>query len=734
MAKYTQAQRLLSIATPLGEDALLVRAISGQDVLGRPFSYDLDLVSEDPKIDLNAMLGANVTVRITRGPEQPPRFINGLVSRFSQGATGGSLTEYRATIVPWFWFLTRHVDCRIFQAKTVPEIAATLCRLHISTEFDHGRLAGSYLPWENCVQYRESVFDFLSRIQEQEGIYYYFKHEDGKHTLVLADAPSSHDPLAGHAEIPFYPPAENLNREVEHIRTWEVEMEAQSGGFVVKDFNFKTPKDDISAQLAAPKGHDLSEFEQFEYPAEYEEFSQGETLAKVRLQEQHARSEVASAECDVRLMQAGCTFKLTDPTSALRDDQEREYLVTSCSIRAVQDLFQSGGEGQDEDMFVCRIRAIPKDTNFRPARVTPKPLIAGPQTAIVVGKDGEEIDPDEHGRVKVYFHWDRWVAGAADAEKAISKQENASAWVRVSQAWAGKQWGMISVPRIGQEVVVSFLEGDPDCPLVTGRVYNAVNKPPYELPGFKTVTTLKTNSSKGGEGFNELRFEDKAGEEQIFMHGQKNLDIRILNDRFEWIGHDRHLIVKNDKFEWVENDRHEKIDRHHHEVIGGDRNVKVAGKEALETTGSRSVKVEDDVIEEFCKNQSTTVTEQRYLKADHVAIEADTNITLYVGDSWIAINAEGIKMKTAGKIVLEADGSIEIASNQSTIDVLASLDAVMVSSGTSSVTIEAAASDVAINGLTVTAEGSASAVFKAPETTVKGDAMLTLKGGVVMIN
>lgn len=734
MPNYTQAQRMISITSPLGTDELLVRAVSGTESLGRPFSYEVDLVSENAEIDLNAMLGANVTVRIARGKDQPPRFINGLVSRFCRGSTGGTFTEYRATIVPWWWFLGKVTDCRIFQDKTVPTIAATLCKLHISTEFDHGRLSGSYLPWENCVQYQESVLDFLSRIQEQEGISYYFKHEDGRHTLVLADGPSSHDPLPGHASIPFYPPAENLQRDVEHLRAWDAEMEAQSGGFVVKDFNFKTPKDDISAQLASPKGHDLSEFEQFEYPAEYEEFGQGETLAKVRLQELHARSEVLTGEGDVRMMQAGYTFTLTDPTTALHGGQAgREYLVVSCSIRAVQDLFQSGGE-QGEDVFTCRIRAIPKTVTYRPPRVTPKPVIPGPQTAIVVGKDGEEIDPDEHGRVRVWFHWDRWVGSAADEEKAISAQEAASCWVRVSQAWAGKQWGMISIPRIGQEVVVSFMEGDPDRPLITGRVYNAVNKPPYELPSFKTITTLKTNSSKGGAGFNELRFEDKAGEEQIFMHGQKNLDIRILNDRFEWIGHDRHLIVENDKYEHVKNDRHEKVDRHHHEGIGGDRHLKVSGKEALHTVGSRSLKVDDDVIEEFGKNHSTTVAEQRYLKADHIALEADTNITLYVGENWIAINSDGIKIRTPGKITLDADGAIEICSNQATVDVLASLDAITVSSGTSSVTVEAAASDVKVNGLNVTVEGSAQAKLTSPSTTVNGDGMVTISGGVVKIN
>ena len=300
--------------------------------------------------------------------------------------------------------------------------------------------------------------------------------------------------------------------------------------------------------------------------------------------------------------------------------------------------------------------------------------------------------------------------------------EAASCWVRVSQAWAGKSWGMISIPRVGQEVVVSFLEGDPDRPLITGRVYNAVNKPPYELPGFKTISTFKTNSSKGGGGFNELRFEDKAGEEQIFLHGQRNLDIRVLNDRFEWIGNDRHLIVKHDKFEHVDNDRHEKVVGHHHEAIDKDRHLKVGGKEALETVETRSLKVGKDVLEEFGANHKTTVTQQRYLKADHIALEADTNITLYVGESWIAINSEGIKLSTMGKIVLEANGAIEQKSK------------------TDKFTIEAPLGDVAVKSTMGKVEvtsvlGNVKLETTAGMTDVKsGAAIVTIKGSMVMIN
>jgi type VI secretion system secreted protein VgrG len=310
--------------------------------------------------------------------------------------------------------------------------------------------------------------------------------------------------------------------------------------------------------------------------------------------------------------------------------------------------------GQNEGTFFSStFTAIPADEPFRSPRITPKPIIQGPQTAIVVGKKGEEIDTDEFGRVRVQFHWDRY--GKVD--------ENSSCWVRVSQAAAGKSWGAVSIPRIGQEVIVEFLEGDPDQPIITGRVYNAKATVPYPLPAHKTITTFKSSTSKGGAGFNEVRFEDEKGEEQIFIYGEKNQDIRIKNDCFEWIGNNRHLVVKKDQLESVENNRHEKVKNDHCEEIGKDRNLMVKGKEAKEVTGSHSFKVTGAVIEEFGDNHSEAVSKDYYLKADNLVIEGATNVTLKVGGTSIALGADGIAIKTDGTVKIECNATLDLKSN-----------------------------------------------------------------------
>jgi type VI secretion system secreted protein VgrG len=426
----------------------------------------------------------------------------------------------------------------------------------------------------------------------------------------------------------------------------------------------------------------------YEYPGLYEKRDEGEAYAKVRVQELQAQHEILQGEASARGLCTGAKFTLK---SHPRSDQNRDYLITSTTIRARGGEYETGGAGKGGrgDFFECSFVAVPADTPFRAPRVTPKPLIQGPQTAMVVGKKGEEIDTDEHGRVKVQFPWDRY--GKVD--------ENASCWIRVSQTLAGKGWGFVNLPRIGQEVVVEFLEGDPDRPIITGRVYNGTATPPYKLPDFKTISGLKSNTSKGGQGFNELRFEDKKGDEQIFMHGEKNMDVRIKKDSFEWIGNDRHLIVINDQVEHVENNREEKVDADHREKIGKDRHLKVCGKEAKAVDGSLSLTVKGDVIEVFKANHSEATTNDYYLKADNVVIEGMTNVTIKVGGSSIAIAADGIALKTDGTVKVESTGTMDLKATAP-----------------------------------LTMQSSATAELKSPATTVKGDGMLTLKGGVVMIN
>ncbi len=363
-----------------------------------------------------------------------------------------------------------------------------------------------------------------------------------------------------------------------------------------------------------------------------------------------------------------------------REDQNRKYLITSASYYLDGGDFEAA-KSSKTDFFSCRFTAIPDSAPFRAPRATPKPLIQGPQTAIVVGKSGEEIWTDKYGRVKVQFPWDRY--GKAD--------ENSSCWVRVSHASAGKKWGAFYIPRIGQEVIIEFLEGDPDRPIITGRVYNGDAMPPYDLPSMATRSTLKSNSSKGGQGFNEIRFEDKKGDENIFVHAEKDQDARVKNDAKEWIGNDRHLYVKNNQIEHVIKDRHDLVDGSHIEKIGKDRNLKVTGKEAIEITQNHSLTVKGDVIEVFQGKHSEQTTGDYYLKAANIVIEGGTNVTVKVGSSYIAIESGGITIGTSGTLELNATGAL-------------------------------------------TAQSNASSKLGSPQTTVSGDASVTIQGGQVMIN
>ena len=395
----------------------------------------------------------------------------------------------------------------------------------------------------------------------------------------------------------------------------------------------------------------------------------------------------------------------------------------SAEYHLESDAFDGSGQATGRGpVFECSFTALSTAEAFRPSRTTPRPLIRGPQTAMVVGPSGEEIHTDEYGRVKVQFHWDRY--GEAD--------ENSSCWVRVAQVWAGKKWGAMYLPRIGHEVIVEFLEGDPDRPIVTGRVYNGVTLPPHELPDNKTISTLKSNSSPDGGGFNEIRFEDKKDSEQIFIHAQKNQDTRVKNDCFEEIGHDRHVVVKNDRFEHVENNRSEEVDADHKEKIGKDRHLTVKGKEAKKVGASHSFTVGGDVIEVFKKNHNETVTKDYYLKADNIVIEGMTNVTINVGGSYIAIDKSGIKIGSDGDIEFDAKGGVTAnAMSDITLDAKGGITA----NAMTDIVLKAMANLNLEAMVNATLKGTAGAkVESTAMTDIAGTAMVKIQGGLVKIN
>ncbi|RMH10688.1 MAG: type VI secretion system tip protein VgrG [Planctomycetota bacterium] len=702
MAKtsITQEHRQIAISTPLGPNTFLVRRMTISEALGAPFECEIDLTSEESEIAFDDLIGKNVTVRLELSDRQT-RYFNGYVSQFQQTAREEGLTEYHAVVVPWLWFLTRTSDCRIFQEKDVPTIIKEVFRQHGFTDFEE-QLSGAYRTWEYCVQYRETDFNFVSRLMEQEGIYYYFKHENGKHTLVLADSPTSHSTYPGYEQIEYHQPDEII-ADREFITSWKVNQSIQPGVFELKDFDFKNPSDPLESKSIAEVAHEQGKFGVFDFPGEYETSGDGDMYARIRQEEVHACRVSVSCESDCRGIAVGSKFKIIN---APRRDLGDEFLVISANYYLESEHAVSGSPGGGLPYTVSFI-AIPAQRQFRPGRQTPKPLIQGPQTAIVAGKSGEEIWTDEHGRVKLQFHWDRYSRG----------DENSSCWVRVSQNWAGKRWGAFFLPRVGQEVIVEFLEGDPDRPIITGRVYNGQNMPPYKPQEMGTISTIKSNSSKGGGGFNEIRFEDKKDEEQLFIHAQKNMDIRVLNDRFETVMHDRHLVVGNDKHEHVKNDRDELVDANHREKIGADRSLKVEGKEAKHVAGEQSLTVDADVHEVFHANQSTEVTAKATLKADIIVLEGATNVTLKVGDSFVAITSDGVKIGTNGQIVLEAQSDLTA------------------SSSTGNVALEASLGELSATGMSAASlSSSGQTSIEGTMVSVSGDAMTEIRGGLVQIN
>lgn len=695
---FIQKNRSIIIKTPLPDDVLLFRSMSGREELGSLFQFELDLLSEDFGIKLDDVLGQSMTVQLNL-PDGEFRYFNGVVSRFCQVEPFGEFASYQATLRPWFWFLTRTSDCRIFQNKTVPDIIKEVFRDNGFSDFKES-LSGAYREWEYCVQYRETDFNFISRLMEQEGIYYFFTHEDGKHTLQLSDSISAHGSIA-EPDVPYFPPSENVERDLDFIHSWSISHDLQPGAYAHRDFDFKNPKANLEAKLSNPFPHDKSDYEVYDYPGEYLTSDEGNNYVRTRLEELHAQYERVRGDGNVRTLYTGGLFNLTGYP---REDQNREYLVVSATYDLRGSVGTGGGE---EEVYSCSFEAISSQQPFRSPRNTPKPVVQGPQTAIVVGPSGEEIWTDEFGRVKVQFHWDRY----------SENDENSSCWIRVSHPWAGKAWGGIALPRIDQEVVISFIEGDPDRPILTGRVYNADNMPPYELPANATQSGVKSRSSKGGTGenFNEICFEDKKDEEQLFIHAEKDMEIHVKNDRLETVVHDRELVVENDKREHVKNERHETVESNHTETIGADRNLKVEGKEAKEVGDTLSLKVSGDVTEKFDAKHSETVSGDYKLKASNIVIEGTSNVTLKVGQSSISIESGGIKIGTTGTIELEAASSVTVK-------------------GTAGVTVESSATLDVKGTAGVTVESPATVDVKGTSTTVKGDAMLTLQGGLVKIN
>jgi type VI secretion system secreted protein VgrG len=631
-------ESLLAISTPLGDDELLLRQAQVHEELGRPFTIDLELVSDNEEISLDDLLGQNVTIRLETADES--RYFNGIVTEFFQKENIDRNACYCAVLKPWFWLLTLSENCRIFQEKSYPDIIKEVFDDLGFSDYED-QLTGTYTPQNYVVQFNESDLNFVSRILEQEGIYYYFSHIDGKHTLVMVDD-SSVLPDAG--DVPYNDVDDGgYNDDLEGIKEWGNYRKLRTGGMSLSDFDFITPAKNLNAVTTDPKTSSLSALQKFNYPGKYAEKAKGTDYTKILMEKENVNYDEKACEGNFRTLFAGSQFTLIDHH---RDDQNDNYLITKFSCILKSDEYISTTHGEDEELFTSEFTAIPANVIYRPQITALKPEMTGPQTAMVVGKAGEEIWTDKYGRVKVLFHWDR--IGEGD--------EKSSCWIRVSQTWAGKSWGSIQIPRIGQEVLIDFLHGDPDQPIIIGSVYNGSAMPPFTLPANATMSGVKTRSSKGGGGFNEFSIEDKKGEEKVFIHGEKDQTIHIKNDCDETIGNDRHLTVKNDQIELIENNRTEEVKADHTEKIGKDRKLDVVGKEIKTVESSLSLTVTGDVTEVFKANHSMDVTGDIEVTGTNISIEATSEITLTVAGSSIKIDASGITIDTSGMAEIKAGG------------------------------------------------------------------------------
>jgi type VI secretion system secreted protein VgrG len=652
---YTQENRLISLSTPLGDDVLLLQGFTGNEGISRLFRFQLDVLSTNASLSFKDIVGQLVTINVSQ-VDGSDRYFNGYVSRFAQSGADESFTHYQMEVVPWLWFLTRNANCKIFQNMTIPNILSQVFDDCDGANFQLS-LTGDYDAREYVVQYRETDFNFVSRLMEQYGIFYFFQHENGNHTMVLGDSQSAFQSCPGQ-ESARYDAATGALDATDVINTWHMEQEMRTGKYSLTDYNYLTPSSNLlSSENTVFEVGGNKEYEIFDYPGEFLDTSDGRQFATTRMQEEEATHLVATGTSVCRAFTSGYTFELQEH---YRDDVNDTYLLTEIQhVASVGSSYSSsGGSGTHySNHFTC----IQADVPFRPARVTPKPFVQGPQTAVVVGKSGEEIWVDKYGRVKVQFFWDR--LGQND--------ENSSCWIRASQPWAGGNWGAMWIPRIGQEVIVSFLEGDPDRPIITGRVYNANQMPPYTLPDYQTRSTFMSRSSKdgGASNYNELRFEDKAGKEQIFINAEKDMDLRVENDSREFIGANRHLIVTTNQKEEIQQDKHLHIQGNHFEKIENNMSLQIGGNQMESVTGNKSLNVTGDQKESVTGNVSLSVTGNQ-------SESVTGNVSLSVTQGKIesitmgyAMSAMSIHLTGESGIVIECPAGITLSSGPNSIDV-----------------------------------------------------------------
>jgi type VI secretion system secreted protein VgrG len=725
----------ITVKSPLPDGLLRVHRVTGSEELGRLFEYEIELHTEAPEEAVVGLLGKAMTLCLAT--QAGVRFWNGLVSRLGRVGEVNRFQVVRATLSPRLWLLTRTQDCRIYQNQTVPEVVKSVFREHDVTFAERLQLE-NYRRWDYLTQYRESDFDFVSRLLEEEGIYYYFKHSADKHELVLADSPASHDPVPGYERIPVRSTA-NARLEADHFTAWRTVHRASTAKVTLQTHDFRLRR---GAGVGVIKGvdpaHDNDVMEVYDYPGRYvtaENSAEpdagstrdaGEHYARTRLEELRSTLQRVTAEGNVRGAEVGALLRSdADPAG-------RPYLVVATTFQLANTNQQSGELDAGQELCHQTLEGLDSKQHFRPASLTSKPVIAGPQTAVVVGEAGEEIWTDKWGRVKVQFHWDR--QGQQD--------QNSSCWLRVGQPWAGSGFGAIAIPRVGHEVIVQFLEGDPDRPLITGSVYGADNLPPYGLPASASQSGIRSRSTKGGgaDNFNEIRFEDRRGAEEMSLQAEKDMNTLVKNNQSTSVQANRSLSVGGNETHAVTGTRSLNVTGNDTQTFSAQRTVSVTGSDTHTITGPRT--------ESYASGRSRDVT-----GADSTTVNGSKSTTVQGGYEMSA--TEHVRLAQGGNqlfvkdlVLLESQGQLHVMNQQCHMNLTAgnltivAADQLVLQCGTASITLTSDGKITidAPQNLTACSGGSGlelvphGATVSAPKTTISARTVTQIMAAIVKVN
>jgi type VI secretion system secreted protein VgrG len=605
------------VTGPLPDGSLLLETFQGKEALGAPYVYHVTLLSDDPGIPVDAVLGQPLTIQIKLDTGDFRNF-NGVVTYFAKTGLSVRHTRYAAILNPTLTLFDYARDCRIYFDAKADDLAKHVLSHHRhGANVEIGLLDGEYRVREYCVQYRESYFNFIQRLFEEEGIYYFFKHAKNKHTMVLADSATAHAKVQGYETVMVLPRERKQVRDQEHFWSLTVAGSLYAGKFTtLQGYDYGKPRPRTAQLQIKPSaaGEPGPDFDDYDNPGGLTESGDAEADAAVRLGNDLVANTVIEVEGNTMGLGVGDLVSLArasaDPDYSplwKEGDVDKEYLITSASYSISINQYETGDVASSDEPFRATFTLLDSQIPFRPRRRAHKPRIEGPQTAVVVGPGGEEIYTDKFGRVRVQFDWDR--IGQSDQES--------SCWVRVAQVWAGKQWGAMHIPRIGQEVIVEFLDGDPDRPIITGRVYNADSMPPYALPEHKTQSGIKSRSSKSGtaSNFNELRFEDLKGSEEVYLQAEKDMNILVKSDETRLVGHDRTKEVKNDETSTIHGNRTETVVKdesitiqgNRTEIVGKDENITIAGARTESVGKDESIAIGGSRKEAVGQNESVAI-------------------------------------------------------------------------------------------------------------------------------